>query len=227
MDIERIWRTGSDDEVIDLLDRGFVPHPDVIVHYCSSGNVKMVTKLLRYPANVTQGAINAAYNGHIDVLDQLYVAGLDVNAQNKTGETILHYYVNNNQTLRWLLDRGCNPNAVDDYLDTPLHNFVYNHPDLVMITTLFNFGAAQLSNEDGNTPLHLACNQGNVELVTKLVENGPIQVKNKHGWTPLHFAYNQGHIEVIDILLRKGTIETCDNRGRLPSDLLRKYQESL
>lgn len=227
MDIERIWRTGTDEEVINLLDRGFVPQSDVIVGYCSSGNVKMVTKLLRHPANTTDGFISAVRHGYIDVLDQLYVAGLDVNLRMDNEETILHFYVENDQTLRWLLNRGCNPNASDAQLNTPLHNLVYSHPDLDMITTLFNFGAAQLPNEDGNTPLHLACNQGDVELVTKLVKNGPIQAKSTAGWTPLHYSCNRGFVEVTNILLRKGAIETCDNKGRLPSDLLRKYQESL
>ena len=227
MNIGQIWSIGSDEQVIDLLDKGFVPNPNRIVGYCRAGNVKMVTKLLQYPADVIQGAIAAAYTGHIDVLDQLYITGLDVNFRTKYNDTILHYYVNDNQTLRWLLDRGCNPNAVDACLGTPLHNLVYNHPDLDMIATLFNYGAVQLPDEDGNTPLHLACSQQNSELatrlVTKLVNNGPIQVKNKEGWTPLHFAYFKGNIGAIDILLHNGATETCNNEGKLPSDLLRGH----
>ena len=60
----------------------------------------------------------------------------------------------------------------------------------------------------GWTPLHEACNYGNVEIVKLLMEHGAAVNdrggKHCEGITPLHDAASCGHIEVMSALLQNG-----------------------
>lgn len=60
----------------------------------------------------------------------------------------------------------------------------------------------------GWTPLHEACNYGNVEIVRLLIEHGAAVNdrggKYCEGVTPLHDAASCGHIDVMETLLQSG-----------------------
>lgn len=60
-------------------------------------------------------------------------------------------------------------------------------------------------NEKGETQLHVACINGNIEIVEKLLESGHLtNVRDHFGWTPLHEAANHGHVEIAKLLLKYG-----------------------
>ncbi|XP_039278880.1 tonsoku-like protein [Nilaparvata lugens] len=60
-------------------------------------------------------------------------------------------------------------------------------------------------NEKGETPLHVACINGNLTLVTKLLDQGhPLDVRDNNGWTPLHEAANHGYVEIAQELVERG-----------------------
>ncbi|XP_076621722.1 tonsoku-like protein isoform X1 [Colletes latitarsis] len=60
-------------------------------------------------------------------------------------------------------------------------------------------------NEKGETQLHIACINGNVEAVKKLLTDGhSINVRDHFGWTPLHEAANHGYVEIAKLLLQHG-----------------------
>ncbi|XP_071965938.1 tonsoku-like protein [Antedon mediterranea] len=57
-------------------------------------------------------------------------------------------------------------------------------------------------NEKGETPLHRACIEGNVNLVKKYLEQGhPVNPRDHCGWTPLHESCNHGHYDIVALLL--------------------------
>lgn len=61
------------------------------------------------------------------------------------------------------------------------------------------------TNEKGESQLHVACINGNIERVEKLLEaNHPTQVRDNCGWTPLHEASNHGHVEIVKLLIAAG-----------------------
>lgn len=79
-------------------------------------------------------------------------------------------------------------------------------------------GGAPLEIDDRLTPLHIACERGNLELITYLVEHGAdINAKTdptkdillsgyryNDGTTPLHIACKSGRLEIIKYLAEHG-----------------------
>ena len=60
-------------------------------------------------------------------------------------------------------------------------------------------------NEKGNTPLHAACEKGNLEIVKILLEHGAEKdAENVDGFTPLLRACTNGHLFVIKELASRG-----------------------
>ncbi|XP_066587988.1 tonsoku-like protein [Prorops nasuta] len=67
-------------------------------------------------------------------------------------------------------------------------------------------------NEKGETQLHIACINGNIDTVEKLLEEGhPTDVRDHCGWTPLHEAANHGYVEIARLLIKNGA--NVNDRG--------------
>jgi ankyrin repeat protein len=98
--------------------------------------------------------------------------GLDVNHQNKEGQTPLHYAANhhNYDIVNKILMKGGDVNIQDKHGNTPLQVAVFNARKYYSI----------------------------VELMMKT--NGNPYVKNNYGRSPLDFAEQIGDKEMIDIL---------------------------
>ncbi len=61
------------------------------------------------------------------------------------------------------------------------------------------------SNAEGQTQLHIATNQGDIDIVKALIANGAnINAVTNFWHTPLHYAVNRGIFEVVKILLENG-----------------------
>ncbi|WP_265036680.1 ankyrin repeat domain-containing protein [Wolbachia endosymbiont (group A) of Anomoia purmunda] len=62
-----------------------------------------------------------------------------------------------------------------------------------------------VKNDEGNTPLHLAVEEGNLETVKHLVEKGAgINAVNRYGYTPLYIAAYKGSTDIAVYLVEKG-----------------------
>ena len=62
-----------------------------------------------------------------------------------------------------------------------------------------------LKNNEGNTPLHWAAGQGELEIVKILISNGAdINAKGKSNWTPLRWAEAMGNTDIAEILRLAG-----------------------
>ncbi|WP_375603618.1 ankyrin repeat domain-containing protein [Wolbachia endosymbiont of Anurida maritima] len=72
-----------------------------------------------------------------------------------------------------------------------------------------------VKNDKGNTPLHLAVEEGNLEAVKHLIEKGAdLNAPDKHGWTPLYYAVYSGNIDVVRFLIDQGAdYNITDNEG--------------
>ena len=68
---------------------------------------------------------------------------------------------------------------------------------------------------NGVTPLYIACEQGHAEIVTKLLAaNATVDQADNDGVTPLSTACERGHTEVVTIMLAaNANANQADNRG--------------
>ena len=103
----------------------------------------------------------------MDIVEKLLHKGVDLHIRNKRSQDALLAYVERFQTAKWW----------------------WGH-DAGTVQLLVDHGAAvNTADEDGNTPLHLAFKDGEVELIEVLVRNGAnVRIKNKAGNFPLQMA---------------------------------------
>ena len=73
-------------------------------------------------------------------------------------------------------------------------------------------------NEAGETPLHIAARNGNLNIVRYLIRKGANKnADNPKDQTPLHLAVQAGHTSLVRLLLAKGAdSDTEDNKGHRP-----------
>ncbi len=94
--------------------------------------------------------------------------------------------------------------------------------DLASVVRLLAEGAdVNAPNRNGDTPLHLAVQENNVDVVKRLLQSDGLNVNAKddeYGRTALHWAISMGYEDVIRILLRNVNIliNIQDNEGRTP-----------
>ncbi|CAK9264898.1 unnamed protein product [Sphagnum jensenii] len=206
----------EDSKAKDLLDRNN-NHWNTPLHLAiEEGHVNVVNILLEIAGNkLDLNEINkddntplhlAIEGGHLNVVNTLLdVAGnkLKLNETNKNGNTPLH-----------LAAEGGHDNVVTKLLklvtiglDTKAANNVQKG------ATKLNFNA---TNEEENTPLHLAAKEGHVGIVDAMLNYAgelTINANNIRGNTPLHLAAINGHVDVVNKLLEPNFEADLNNRN--------------
>lgn len=73
----------------------------------------------------------------------------------------------------------------------------------------------EVQDRHGNTPLHLACDSGDVHTVQPLLGAGKkvtLRSKNKDGQTPLHIAVSNGDMGIVKELMLAGARPDIKNK---------------
>lgn len=81
-----------------------------------------------------------------------------------------------------------------------------------------------IADNDGETPLLKACQNGHLEIIKLLLENGAeVNKAKRNGATPLFAANSGGHNEVVEFLLSAGATwpKLCDSNAFNSSDRCR------
>ena len=97
---------------------------------------------------------------------------------------------------------------------------------------------ANVSDDDGWTPLMLASAKGDRRIIKALLEAGAeLNAQDMNGETPLMWATRYGHVEIVNILLQAGAdkniqnssgetvLEIANSEGQ--TDILQRLQENL
>lgn len=102
--------------------------------------------------------------------------------------------------VRTLLQRGFDPNTLDEHGQTGLM-IALREPSPKVIQVLIESPQTNvdLANAKDETPLMLAAIKGQQQLVTQLLKRDA--AVNKTGWTPLHYAATSGQLTIMKVLL--------------------------
>ena len=111
--------------------------------------------------------------------------------------------VDDSRTVGTLLERGFDPNAVDEQGQVGLY-LAFRVGSLKVASALLAHPAIKVDAENaaGETPLMMAAMRGEVDAMRKLLDKGS-QV-NRKGWTPLHYAASGPSLEALELLLSRG-----------------------
>jgi len=195
--------TGSVDEVRLLLDKGV----DVNAAEPSRGQNALMW---------------AAAEGHSDVIDLLIKRGANVKAASKSGFTPLVFGINKNdaKSTQLLLAAGADPNHTLPNGIKVLSVAAAAKSSAAAIALLDGGADIHIADKTGNTPLHVAAQNGSLDLVEKLIAKGadvnartnpsneaaPAFGPRGPGGksTPLLLAARSGHVDVMQALIKAG-----------------------
>lgn len=161
------------------------------------GHAKVAEAFLKYAPNVNfeEGKDIpllhlSVERGDKEICLMLLRKGAHINAKQKNGKTALHIATGcgDEQLVDLLLERGAKVNCKTEYdKSTPLHSAAYSYNGARLIESLLKFDAyVDSTNVYGETALHVACKEENMEIVQALLEEGPnVNITDNAGKTCL------------------------------------------
>ena len=173
------------------------------------------------PTPEEASVIYAAANGRLDILQKIFdpanPSTPDIDCTNFQGRTplIAAAEKGHTDTIRFLIERGANPNIkllpsdkfTADEDSTALHLAVgRNQPGAVAFLARIEKTDVNISRAcDGYTPLHLAAHQGFDACFKALVKKGgaDLSLQTTKGDTALHLAIRGKHREIILFILSR------------------------
>ncbi|CAH3040504.1 unnamed protein product [Pocillopora meandrina] len=137
----------------------------------------------------------AASAGRDAIVSMLISLGADVNTTNDGGQTPLHYAASRNryEIAELLLQNGAHIDAQDKTsAATPLHRAASRGHSKIVKLLLKHNANCDIQDAEGNTALHMACEEDRAEIAVTLVENGAtLSIENKMKMPPVELA-NKG-----------------------------------
>ena len=127
--------------------------------------------------------------------------------------------------VQLFVDLGADTNAVNKHGQTPLHMAADREKDCPELCKILLKHAAKIdaSDEDGNQPLHLGCNQSHTNTGSLLLSHGAdVRAVDHVGQTPLHMAAGgeKDCPKLCEILLKHtAKIDVADEDGNQPLHL--------
>ena len=159
---------------------------------------------------------DAASDGDIEAIEAHIAAETDLNEQNETGYTPLHYGVMKTRpgVVALLLEAGADPDVVNNQAKTPLDLAISGSKDEI-IDLLLEAGAAVEPPVDG---IHvLAWNNEVIGVKLHIYAGTDIDQADELGNIPLLLAVEKGHIGVLELLIKhEANLEVSDPDGFTP-----------
>lgn len=157
-------------------------------------------------------------NNHKQIIEALLLAGADVNACNKLGESVFYQAVNEDLSvdiIKMLINAGADINKADNDGTTPVMlATVSNNVDLLTSVYSDKLNIDQENNEGVNA-LQIAASYSNPEVITALIKAGAdVNYISKHQITPLMLAAINQKLDNMKVLIENGAnINEVDAHG--------------
>ena len=156
---------------------------------------------------------DAAANGDVDKVMRLLKGGVDVNWQDKSGETPLYTAARSGHTeaIKALLGGGAKVDMVCMMTETPLFiAALCGHTEA--IKALLGGGAkVDMADKAGWTALCIAAEYGHTNAIKALLGGGAkVDLARSDGTTALYSAAWHGHSEAVNLLLAAGATITAE-----------------
>ncbi|GAB6033390.1 hypothetical protein CHUAL_013153 [Chamberlinius hualienensis] len=133
-----------------------------------------------------------------------------VKRTDRYGNSPLHVATLKGYTVitRCLLDLGAPIELRNDMEQTPMHLAAWHGRTKIVKDLLWrNKTVINYTDEDGNTPLHVASLVGNESVVKLLIEAGAsLDIRNSRMWTSLDCAASRGFVSIVKLLLESGCL---------------------
>jgi ankyrin repeat protein len=141
-----------------------------------------------------------------------------------SGVSAIEYSIksNNNNALEILLNSGVNLKSVSKPIQLAIQK--RNFAILKILTKHTNPNDLNQKNSEGNTAIHFAVENNDVEILKYLISNkAEINVVNNLGHSPLYKAVTLGNVEIVGILLKEGADPNSEDiKGNTIIDLTAK-----
>lgn len=159
----------------------------------------------------------AIFDGDLEALKEMLAKNPSALKQvDSSGDTLLHDAARHDkpEIVRYLLSKGLDPAARDDFNKTPLHDAArWSSPGSAKLLVKSDPAILEVSDDLGRTALHIAAGDfgykpleaGRVAVAKILIDAGAnIHARNNSGKTPLQCAARRGSAKVVKWLIEAG-----------------------
>ena len=204
------------------IDRADAGGSTALIEAARSGHKETVTALLEGNPNIEARTVHgnsavyyAVLRGQKSIVELLLNNGANIEAEhNILGAAVLSRNAPMIQYINGMADINSN---IDDIRSSLLVYMRHGRwlRSVEFINVLLEEGADLTCSVDGGeTPIHLAAQNGHIDPVKFLLKQGvDPNLRTADGYTPLHWASFRGSLEVIDLLLRSGADITAQNNA--------------
>ena len=131
--------------------------------------------------------------------------------------------VDNELTVKELLQRGFDPNSPDEKGQSGLYLAMRDgSPKVAAVLLADPRTRVDAANAAGETALMMAALRNRQDWVQRLLDKGA--AVNREGWTPLHYAATGAEPAVLELLLGRGAkLEAASPNGTTPLMMAARY----